>query len=265
MGSGISAILLDAGGVLVFPRPANLLPPLRATGVDPDLATLERAHYQAMAAQDREARPPARDTWWPNYLRSYVAACGVPEEDCQQLAHEIAQRPRQGGWAHAGLGVREGLRALAERGLPMGVVSNSDGTVEGDLRRVGLCYVPDGSDSPNARAADGVPMGVILDSAVVGVAKPDPRIFRLALEALDVPADGTVLHVGDSLRYDVAGALAAGLQPVHMDPYGFCPAPDGHPHVRSLAELASSTISARRLPIAVLARGDDPRVPPRCA
>ena len=71
-------------------------------------------------------------------------------------------------------------------------------------------------------------MGVILDSAVVGVAKPDPGIFRIALDALNVPADGSVLHVGDSLRYDVAGALAAGLQPVHMDPYGLCPAPDGH-------------------------------------
>ena len=70
---------------------------------------------------------------------------------------------------------------------------------------------------------------------MVGVAKPDPEIFRLALDALGVPAGGAVLHVGDSLRYDVAGALAAGLQPVHMDPYGFCPAPDGHPHVRSLA------------------------------
>ena len=253
----VSAILLDAGGVLLFPRPENLLPPLRAAGVDPDLATLECAHYRAMAAQDQEPRPPAPDTWWPNYLRTYVAACGVPEQDCQQLALEIAQRPRAGGWAQAGLGVREGLRALAEQGLPMAVVSNSDGTVAADLRRVGLCYAPDGGpDGPDRPdRPDGVPMGVILDSAVVGVAKPDPRIFHLALEALNVPADGTVLHVGDSLRYDVAGALAAGLQPVHMDPHGFCPAPEGHPHVRSLAELASSTISARRLPFAVPARG----------
>ena len=92
-------------------------------------------------------------------------------------------------------------------------------------------------------------MDVILDSAVVGVAKPDPEIFRLALDALGVPAGGAVWHVGDSLRYDVAGALAAGLQPVHMDPYGFCPAPGGHPHVRSLAglaELASRAMSTPR-------------------
>jgi putative hydrolase of the HAD superfamily len=89
-------------------------------------------------------------------------------------------------------------------------------------------------------------MGVILDSALVGEAKPDPWNFRLALDALYVPAAGTLLHVRDSLRYDVAGAHAAGLQPVHMDPYGFCPAPDGHPHVRSLAELAGALIRNRR-------------------
>jgi putative hydrolase of the HAD superfamily len=42
----------------------------------------------------------------------------------------------------------------------------------------------------------------------------------------------------------VAGAVAAGLQPVHMDPYGFCPAPDGHPHVSSLAGVAELARSA---------------------
>ena len=230
--------MLDAGGVLLFPEPANLLPPLREAGVQPDPATLERAHYQAMAAQDRQAVPPAPGTWWRDYLLTYVAACGVAQDRCEQVALGIAQHPGRYGWAHAGSGVKDGLRAVARLGLPMGVVSNSDGSVEGDLRRVGVCHVPDGP------AAEGVPMGVIVDSAVVGVAKPDPRIFGFALAALDVPASTNVLHVGDSLRYDVAGALAAGLQPVHMDPHGFCPAPGGHPHVRSLAGLAE-LISSR--------------------
>jgi len=128
----------------------------------------------------------------------------------------------------------------------MGVVSNSDGTVQAELRRLGVCYAPDGTEPHPA----GVPVGVVIDSAVVGVAKPDPAIFGLALDVLGVPASGTVLHVGDSLRYDVAGALAAGLQPVHLDPHGFCPAPDGHRHVRTLAELAQdlTALSGRRSP-----------------
>ena len=229
----VSAILLDAGGVLLFPRPDRMLPPLRAAGVNPDPATLARAHYQAMAAQDAAAEPPLADTWWRDYLVTYVTACGVPEARREQLAAEMAQRPRQGSWAYAGAGVKDGLRALAALGLPLGVVSNSDGTVEGDLRRLGVCYVADGRPP----AAGGVPVGVILDSAVVGVAKPDPAIFRLALDALGVPAGGAVLHVGDSLRYDVAGARAAGLRPLHMDPYGYCRDPGGHPHVRDLTGL----------------------------
>jgi putative hydrolase of the HAD superfamily len=231
-----SAILLDAGGVLVFPEAGRVLPPLRAAGVDPDLAALERAHYRAMANQDQQARPPARETWWRDYLLSYVAACGVTEDRCEPLAAAMSQQIRGHSWAHVGLGVSDGLRTVAALGLPLGVISNSDGSVEGDLRRLGVCYVPDPEGGP--RPAAGVKMGVILDSEVVGVAKPDPEIFRVALDALGVPAGGTVWHVGDSLRYDVAGAVAAGLQPVHMDPYGFCPAPDGHPHVSSLAGVA---------------------------
>ena len=172
----------------------------------PDLATLERAHYRAMAIQDAEASPPVQASLvlGRNYLLGYVAACGVGQDRAELLATEIAERPRSGTLAYAGLGVKDGLRALAALGLPLGVVSNSDGTVAGDLRRESICYAP-GPSQPGQEAA-GVPMGVIVDSAVVGVAKPDPRIFGFALDALGVPAGGAVLHVGDSLRYDVAGA-----------------------------------------------------------
>jgi putative hydrolase of the HAD superfamily len=248
-GQGISAVLLDAGGVLIFPQPDLLLPPLREAGVSPDVVALERAHYRAMAVQDLAAVPPADGTWWREYLVAYIAACGVAEDRCGGLAAEVAEATRGHAWTHVGTGVTAGLRALAALGLPMGVVSNSDGTVQAELGRLGVCYAPDGRES----AAAGVRVGVVVDSAVVGVAKPDPAIFGIALDALGVPASGAVLHVGDSLRYDVAGALAAGLRPVHLDPHGFCPAPDGHPHVRSLAELArilSPALSARRLPSA---------------
>jgi putative hydrolase of the HAD superfamily len=235
---GVSAILLDAGGVLVFPQPGLLLPPLFAAGVFPDVAALEQAHYRAMVVQDLAATPPAAATWWRDYLTGFVAACGVPRERCGEVALQIVEVTRGHAWSHVGTGATSGLRALSALGVPMGVVSNSDGTVEAELRQLGVCYAPDhrqpGPYPPDA----GVRVGVVVDSAVVGVAKPDRAIFSIALDALGVPASGTVLYVGDSLRYDVAGALAAGLQPVHLDPYGLCPLPSGHPHVRSLAELA---------------------------
>jgi putative hydrolase of the HAD superfamily len=47
------------------------------------------------------------------------------------------------------------------------------------------------------------------------------------------------VHVGDSLRYDVTGAQAAGVRPLHLDPYGFCPLPDGHEHLRRLDDVIS--------------------------
>jgi putative hydrolase of the HAD superfamily len=241
--SGVSAILLDAGGVMIFPQPDLLRPPLQAFGVSPDVASFERAHYRAMVIQDLAGTPPVAGTWWREYLVGYLAACGVAQDRCRDLAIEVAVATAGRAWTHVGTGVMSGLRALAGLGLPMGVVSNSDGTVQAELRRLSVCYTPDGQAPPEG----GVQVGVVVDSAVVGVAKPDPAIFGIALEVLGVPSSGTVLHVGDSLRYDVAGALAAGLQPVHLDPHGFCPAPDGHPHVRTLADLARS-LSGGSLP-----------------
>ena len=106
MASGVSAILLDAGGVLVFPRPDHVRAGLRAIGLDPDLATLERAHYQAMAAQDAELQPPAPGTWWRNYLMTYIAECGVPAAECEPLAAEIAERPGRAAGPTPGWGSR---------------------------------------------------------------------------------------------------------------------------------------------------------------
>jgi putative hydrolase of the HAD superfamily len=238
--------LLDAGGVMVFPQPDLLRPPLQALGVSPDIASFERAHYRAMVVQDLAGTPPVAGSWWREYLVGYLTACGVAEDRCRDLAAEVAEATAGRAWTHVGTGVMAGMAALASLGLPMGVVSNSDGTVQAELRRLGVCYAPNGQEPDAAPEKDraGVQVGVVVDSAVVGVAKPEPAIFGIALEALGVPASGTVLHVGDSLRYDVAGALAAGLQPVHMDPHGFCPAPDGHPHVRTLTELAQGIGSA---------------------
>jgi 2-haloalkanoic acid dehalogenase type II len=71
-----------------------------------------------------------------------------------------------------------------------------------------------------------------------GLAKPDPRIFHLAAQAVQMPADA-VLHVGDDAALDVQGALAAGMQAVWINaeqkvwPHG----PSSHVTVNSLTGL----------------------------
>lgn len=56
----------------------------------------------------------------------------------------------------------------------------------------------------------------IVISVELGVAKPDPRFFEIALERLGVTASDAVM-VGDSLSRDVAGAVRAGMRAVWID------------------------------------------------
>jgi len=80
-----------------------------------------------------------------------------------------------------------------------------------------------------------VPVLTIVDSDVVGVAKPDPSIFDFALQALGKdPTD--VIYVGDSVKYDVRSAEAAGMTPLHVDPFGLCQSSD-HAHVGGVGEV----------------------------
>jgi FMN hydrolase / 5-amino-6-(5-phospho-D-ribitylamino)uracil phosphatase len=79
----------------------------------------------------------------------------------------------------------------------------------------------------------------VLAAGELGVAKPDPRVFAAACERLRLPP-GAILHAGDDLVTDVAGALGAGLQAawVHRDLSG--DAPPGALRARDLTELADA-------------------------
>jgi FMN phosphatase YigB (HAD superfamily) len=85
------------------------------------------------------------------------------------------------------------LATLAER-YRLGVVSNFYGNLEAVCQSSGLAPL----------------FAVMTDSSRVGVEKPDPAIFRAALETLHA-APETTLFIGDSLRRDCEGARRAGM------------------------------------------------------
>jgi putative hydrolase of the HAD superfamily len=90
------------------------------------------------------------------------------------------------------------LRMVGELGLATAVVSNGDCSLPGALRSAGI------------------ELGVVVDSATGGAAKPDPAIFELALRRLGVDA-AEALHVGDVPDLDGEGARAAGIDVVILD------------------------------------------------
>jgi putative hydrolase of the HAD superfamily len=103
-------------------------------------------------------------------------------------------------------GARDALLALRQRGLPLGVVSNS--SFRADVIRHELA---------KHDLADMLP--VIVASAEYGARKPNPLLFETAAALLDVPAQD-VWFVGDRLDTDMAGARAAGMVAVWFAPNG---------------------------------------------
>jgi putative hydrolase of the HAD superfamily len=115
------------------------------------------------------------------------------------------------------------LRALRARGVRVVAASNWDASLPEGLERAGLAPYLDGAVS----------------SAVVGAAKPDPAVFRAALELAGCEAR-QAFHVGDSPQGDVDGARAAGVRVALLDRQGVLPEPPaGVPTISSLDELPS--------------------------
>lgn len=230
--TAVEAVLLDVGGVFLLPDPDELIPVLVASGAKVDAQAVVRGHYAAIAAMDRDGPD------WDRYRATLARCCGVPEANVPAAGAALRRLFDLNGaslWRRVVPGSIAALRRLADTGVSLGVVSNADGTIAELLMAGKICQIG---------AGEGVPVTVVVDSHVVGVAKPDPAIFVIALERLGVQPAGAV-HVGDTAHADVEGARAAGVRPLHLDPYGDCPYPDGHhEHVRSLDDVVEIVTAA---------------------
>lgn len=189
-------------------------------GIEPTDEQLRRAHYAATAAMDASG-----EVDYDIYHRVVASSCGVPGQHENRVFATLAEQFTGYAWLRVAPQAREGIENLLAAGFRVGIVSNSTGTVDQMLARTGICQVGEG---------DHVPVEVIVDSGVVGIRKPDPGIFRIALDSMGVTA-GETAYLGDTARADVDGARAAGLRPFHFDPYGDCPDPAGdHEHLQRL-------------------------------
>jgi FMN phosphatase YigB (HAD superfamily) len=218
------AILFDAGGVLVLPDPTVIGPLLAYYGGDPSLDAHRRAHYAGMKAKSDVA---ASETSWAPYNEAYVASVGVRPSDRAEAATVFDGARHAPLWRWMIPETRSALDALAVSGVPMGVVSNASGQIAGVLARE-ICQVGPGAH---------VEMRCIIDSHVVGVAKPDPAIFDHALGHFAEFERSRIAYVGDSVTMDIGAASAAGLHPILLDPFDHHAGADFE-RIRSVAELS---------------------------
>ncbi|MEY2583908.1 MAG: hypothetical protein QOE09_3757 [Ilumatobacteraceae bacterium] len=224
MNRSIKAILLDAGGVLVLPDPTVLGPLLAYYGGDPSLEAHRRAHYAGMAAK---SAADSGEGFWDEYNRAYARSVGVADEELDHAAMSLHLTRHAYLWRWPIPESLDALRQLTLMGVPLGVVSNATGQIADVLSRSGVCQAGDGRH---------VMMRVVIDSHVVGVAKPDPLIFDHALAHFEGLRREEIAYVGDSVTMDIGAARAAGLHPVLLDPYDDHPGAD-FDRIRSLNEL----------------------------
>jgi putative hydrolase of the HAD superfamily len=202
------AVLFDAGGVLVLPDPTVLAPLLAPYGGSIDIGRHRRAHYIGMAAKSWAGSAEGN---WSEYNKAYVDSVGVGAEFLEHAIHLLDQTRTALLWRWPVPETVSALRQLSAMRVPMGVVSNASGQVEAELRRTGICQVGPG---------EGSEMRVVIDSHVVGVAKPDPHIFDFALPHFSEFDPSRIVYVGDSVAMDIVASAAAGLHPVLVDPFG---------------------------------------------
>lgn len=161
----------------------------------------------------------SREVW-----RRSLEACGCDDSAVVDLAYETHQRIG-GEMCRLFDDVPDFLHTLERAGIATALVTNSSMRAQTEKLRV--------VDLDSAFTA-------IIISGEVGVAKPNPTIFRIALERLQLRASD-VWHIGDSLSTDVAGAQAAGIRSVWLNRGGRSldsayPQPDLQ--VRSLREIS---------------------------
>jgi len=176
----------------------------------------QRLHERGVSFDPHAAAARSSDAWhvygvkksdghalaWRAMMELQLTNGGVAAERVVELASWLWQeQPRRNLWRRPIPGMIELVRELKGLGVPIAIISNSEGHLAELVDELGWSS---GFD-------------VVVDSGRIGIDKPDPRIFMQACAALGVECQ-QLLHVGDAWEADVQGALGAAASAVWFDP-----------------------------------------------
>ncbi|MCX8072500.1 MAG: HAD-IA family hydrolase [Candidatus Binatia bacterium] len=208
-GLRIRAVTFDAAGTLIEPSEPvgeTYARIARACGLAVDAELLETRFREAYGSAPPLCFPrlpqaelaQAERRWWRDIVGRVFA--DFPAAKVDVVFERLFSHYAQGAAWHVFPDVWPTLQALQERGAVLGIVSNFDSRLFNVCAELGL--------EPVFRT--------IVVSSRVGFAKPNPGIFRRALNELGARAEES-LHVGDSWGDDVGGAEAARMWALCVD------------------------------------------------
>lgn len=209
--NGARACIFDAGGTLVHPDWERLAQfAEEAAGRRFGAEEMRRAFGEMLRSVGApQPGSPAIDQSGRHWtFRAMYGGLGLDEAACDGLVGRIdAAHAERHIWCSCDPDAPRVIDEIKSQGLLVAIISNTeDGRVRDSLEAAGLVERFD----------------VIIDSHLVGFRKPDPAIFRHALELLDVESSEAVF-VGDSYAHDALAALAAGMRAVLLDPFDLHP------------------------------------------
>lgn len=189
------AVTFDFGQTLAELDPLLLAARVAERRVAVEPARLEQATgaaweaYAGAKSQGRVARGA-----WTAFMSALLVGGGVAPAPASELSEWLFdEQPTLNLWRRPVPGMIDLARELAAGGVPVGILSNSEGRLRALVAELGWSET----------------FGVVADSGVLGFEKPDRRIFEWTARELGVPVNG-LIHVGDVWEADVEGALAVG-------------------------------------------------------
>jgi putative hydrolase of the HAD superfamily len=213
------AVFFDAGETLVHPEPsfAELFArivteqghPREPVAISDGLTMVSDEFRRASREQALWTTTPERSRrFWLGVYDRFLEVLDLPRRDglADTLYSAFTDRANYTAFDD----VRPSLVGLEEAGLTLGVISNYEAWLEDLLADLDLTAL--------------LPIRVV--SGIEGVEKPEPAIFRLALERAGLPAE-EVVYVGDVPDFDYEPAAALGMFPVLIDRRERHPAFDG--------------------------------------
>jgi len=237
--AGVDLLCLDAGNCVIFCDHARVARLCTGAGVAIDAQALVRTEGEAKQLQEsgglldfewpHMTAPGARG--WARMVGTFVVRAGFPRDEIADFTESVLwpEHVKKNLYSVVPEGLGEALDAVRARGVKVAIVSNSEGMLDRLFADLGILRHFD----------------TVVDSGKVGVEKPDPRIFRIALDRFGVPAE-RALMLGDTFVTDIAGARAAGMRAALVDPFGHMTGRHlDVPRVPGVVEVARAIAAAR--------------------